>query len=179
MKICRPYKDAKLFHISQGFGGFHTAADFAYKYGTFLVSPENCVVEGMVCAEKISGSFDDLERGYGIRLKSSSTRDTLYLHWHCLPVFPVKVGDIVLQGQIVAQMGNSGSVRIGDRWILVEERLKPPYPATHDHFQMILEGVPVDPLKYIDWTIPVKYGLIDELKASLNITLKVLGLLKK
>ncbi len=112
IKICRPYKKANISHITQNFHKKHKAIDIAYKYGTFLVAPENCVVERITTPDKINNSTSDLERGYGLLMKSI-TGDRRYAYWHCLPIFPVEEGETVLQGQIVAQMGNSGYVKWG------------------------------------------------------------------
>jgi len=174
MKISKPYKNAKPSDVSQGFSYKHPAVDFASKYGTFLVAPENCIVDVIVSAKKIDESLAPLERGYGIRIKSIANPNTSHTYWHCLPVFPVKVGDTVLQGQPVAQMGNSGSVRTGSKWIPVEIRAKKPYLGTHLHWQYLLEGVPKDPLNYIDWDIPVKYNLLVVIRAIIQNILNLL-----
>ena len=167
MKICRPYKKAQVGHVSQGFHSNHLAVDFPYKYGSYLVAPENCRVVKIVKAEVVSESLTDLKRGFGIRLRSVS-RNAYHTYWHCLPVFPVRVGDFVLQGKPVAQMGNSGSVRVGSRWIPVEGRYIKPHLGTHLHWDMLLDQIQVDSLLHIDWEIPIKYSVITAIMAIIQ-----------
>ena len=158
--IVKPYKEAQIGHITQGFHFNHPAIDFACKLGTFLVAPENCIVNEIISGKTISDSLEDMKRGYGIKLKSVS-RDVYHIYWHCLPAFPVKVGDTVLQGKPVAQMGNSGSVKVGGKWLPVDlSRTKAPYLGTHLHWRMMINGIAVDPLLHIDWNIPIKYDLL-------------------
>lgn len=168
MKICRPYKKAQIGHVTQRFHSNHLAVDFAYKHGTFLVAPENCTVVKIVTGEVISESLEDMKRGYGIRLKSVS-RNAYHTYWHCLPAFPVRVGNTVIAGSPVAQMGNSGSVMVGGKWLPVNlSRLGKPYPGTHLHWDMMLDQIQIDPLKEIDWAIPVEYNLITAIWAVIR-----------
>uniref|UniRef100_A0A7V3JAF1 Peptidase M23 domain-containing protein n=1 Tax=candidate division CPR3 bacterium TaxID=2268181 RepID=A0A7V3JAF1_UNCC3 len=78
-------------------------------YGKFLCAPENCKIVKVVDSLELSESLEPLKRGYGILMKGVSS-PYYHLYWHCLPVFPVCEGDFVNQGEIVAQMGNSGYV---------------------------------------------------------------------
>ncbi|KKK86477.1 hypothetical protein LCGC14_2762880 [marine sediment metagenome] len=164
MKIAKPYKKAQSRHVTQGFHSNHLAVDLAYKYGSYLVAPENCRIVKIVKAEVISESLADMKRGFGIRLKSVS-RNAYHTYWHCLPVFPVRVGDFVLQGKPVAQMGNSGSVMVGGKWLPVEGRLR---RGTHLHWDMMIDQIQVDPLKHIDWDIPVRYSMITAIMAVIQ-----------
>ena len=177
-KICKPYKEYQPSHITQGFHKNHTALDFGYKYGTFLVAPEDSIVYKVTKAETFDNSTEELSRGYGIRLKSNRHDSVYYLHWHTLPVFPVKVGDFVKQGQIVAQMGNSGFCIAGGKVVPIEGRTKKPYLGTHDHFEMLVDGIAVDARLYIDLTTPVKYGILDLITAIKVILAKIKNLIK-
>ena len=171
MKICKPYKECDLTQLSQRFGvnvlprqpKGHTGIDFSYKYGTFLVAPENVVVRSVIKANNINKDTTPLLRGYGIEMSSLENPTRVHLYWHCLPVFPVKVGDIVMQGEAVAQMGNSGFVMSGsnNEIVPVEVRTNAPYKGTHLHQEMRIDDKLVDPLRYIDFSIPIKYNIIN------------------
>lgn len=137
----------------------------AWKYRTYLVAPEHCWVDRVITAETIDEG-EELSRGYGIVLKSFFNNHE-HFYWHCLPIFPVKKGDIVKRGQIVAQMGNSGFVKSGGKVVPLEDRLKPPYKGTHLHWAMKINDEIVDPLKHIDWSIPIRYDLWGAIKAIL------------
>ena len=158
-KISKPYKKATIAHVTQGYHKNHTAIDMSFKggHGTFLVAPEDGTIIKIVNADEIDGSVEDLKRGWGIRIRSTDkTRHHTY--WHCMPVFPVDVGQKVKQGQIIAQMGNSGNVRSRGTYVPLLERNKPPYRGTHLHWSMLENQIAVDALRYIDWTIPIKYS---------------------
>jgi len=175
VKICKPYKKAQKSHITQGFHKKHRAIDMAYKYGTFLVAPENCIVEKITTPKTLDNSTKGLEQGYGL-LMESVVGNRRYAYWHCLPIFPVEVGEIVLQGQIVAQMGNSGYVKMGNKYVPIDKRLGKKKPGTHLHFSMSINGKIVNPLDYIDWSIPVKYSFLDVIRAVRRILQKMLSL---
>ena len=152
-----PYKGFALFHITQSWSEGHKAFDIAKpvdSYGTFLVAMENCVVENIMTAENWDTGWE-LERGYGILLRSIANPDIKYSYWHCAAFFPVKKNDIVLQGQPIAQMGNSGFVLSNGKPVLMADRLKPPYAGTHCHL-----SCPKDTIERIDFNIPIKFDLL-------------------
>lgn len=171
-KICRPYKEAKQNQITQKFHSGHKAIDLHSKYGTFLVAPENCWIERIITGDTFNDSLEDLSRGYGIVMKSVEY-DREHFYFHCLPIFPVNVGDIVKQGQIVAQMGNSGFVISGGKVVPIEDRLKPPFKGTHLHYALKVNDQTIDSLFHIDWNLPVRYNILDKIKAMINIFLKM------
>jgi len=185
--ICKPYKSATKTNISQGFGvnpcsyqpNGHTGVDFCSSYGTPLVAPELCIVSNIIEAKKISSDESDLEKGFGIMLASKINPGVFYLYWHCLPVFPVNLGDTVTQGQPVAFMGNSGFVMSGGKTVAVDIRTIPPYLGTHLHAERFTEEngkrIYTDITKYIDWNIPVNYDLITTIKFILT---KISNLIK-
>jgi hypothetical protein len=148
--------------------------DFCNKYGTYLVAPEDSIVDVIVTPSNLDNSTEGLENGYGIRLKSTRADNDQYIYWHCLPFFPVKAGDFIPKGGIVAQMGNSGLCRAGGIEVPTEKRTKPPYLGTHLHFQLIIGGVPKNPLEYIDWNYQIKYSALDLIKV-VSIILRKIG----
>ena len=112
-KLCKPYANAQPNHVFQRFGVVqpaasqgvsgsttHTGVDMAfYKcYGTFLVAPEDSVVVNVITPTTyLLDTSKEVLRGYGVMLKSSLRENTFFLYWHCLPVFPVSVGQNVKQ----------------------------------------------------------------------------------
>jgi hypothetical protein len=181
--ICKPYKTASKNYIAQLFGvnpqswqpNGHTGIDLVSENGTYLVAPELCKVERIVTDLNFNQDLTPLSRGYGILLRSLVNPNMTFLHWHCWVVFPVKEGDTVAQGQPVACMGNSGFCMVGGKVVPVELRTKQPFPGTHDHFEVRVNGEYVDPMKYIDWDIPIKYDALTTMK---EILLKIFNILK-
>lgn len=174
MKICKPYKSAKLSDITQGFSDAHKANDWASSYGTFLVAPFNCKIDVVTGADELNGSDWELRRGNGVRMTSIENPAVSAMYWHCLGVFPVKVGDTVLQGQIVAQMGNSGYVESNGIVVPYEIRDNPPYYGTHLHCTIGTATEYWDYSSMIDWSIPVNYYLATTIS---NILQKISNLL--
>ncbi len=178
MTICRPYKEAKLSHISQGFSTEHRAIDFAFFYGALLVSPEDCRIFRVVSTiatdnpDKTTGS---LGSGYGVFMEALGNPKRRYGYWHCLPVFPVRQGDIVKQGRIVSMMGNSGFVKSQGKLVPIEIRTKAPYKGTHNHFSMSIDNVAQNPLDYIDWNIPISYDVITAVKSIFQKILNIVN----
>lgn len=178
MTICSPFKGATISSITQPFGNIqsdgkpHSGTDWAKGYGTWLVAPEDCVVLSIMNATTISTYTDNLARGYGIRMVSVANPNIHHVFWHCLPVFPVGIGDSVAQGEEVAQMGNSGFVLAGGQIVPVELRSFPPFPGTHLHQEIIdnQKGEFMDVVKYIDFSIPIKN---DWLKEAMLVIMKI------
>ncbi|MFA6925196.1 MAG: M23 family metallopeptidase [Bacteroidales bacterium] len=156
--LCKPYKEFQLSNITQGWSEQHKAFDLARwdkkSYGTILVAMENCIVENIATAENWDNGWE-MERGYGVLLRSIANPEVKYSYWHCLPFFPVKKGDTVLQGQPVAQMGNSGFCLSNGVVVLLADRLKPPYKGTHLHM-----SCPKDTIDRIDYTVHIKIDLM-------------------
>jgi len=129
---------------------------------------------------KIDLNTGPLERGFGIKLQSLRNPDVYYLYWHCLPRFPVNVGDKVVQGQIVAQMGNSGFVLVRGIPIHVNVRNIPPYLGTHLHIERRIEKNGIveytDITKFIDYSIPINYDILTAVK---NILQKIINIINK
>jgi len=181
IKICRPFKNARPKSISQGFNSQHFANDFAGGYGEILVAPFNAKVANVVGEGPLDGSDASLRQGCGVRLVSIEDPTLSISYWHTLPFFPVKKGDTVAQGQFVAQMGNTGFVMSGGKYVEINIRLIPPYPGTHTHISFgqhdsVGNYTNLDYSKFIDWSIPITYNPILEMKALLQ---RLINLLKK
>lgn len=169
MKLCKPYKNANQHLISQGFGenpqiygeGGHNGLDFvpiSPLIATILVAPEDVRIVKLINGEYLDPSLYPLERGYGVVMQSIAFPDMYHLYWHCSAVFPVEVGDVVKQGQAVAQMSNSGFVMSRGQIVPIDIRSIPPYLGTHLHWEYYIQTekkVYLDPTQQIDWTIPV------------------------
>jgi murein DD-endopeptidase MepM/ murein hydrolase activator NlpD len=179
MKLSLPYKtNGCNAIISQVFSMTHQALDFVSDYGTWLVAPEDIVVQKIICADNISTDTYPLERGYGILMSSTSSPTRSHLYWHCQSVFPVKAGDIIKQGQIVARMGNSGFCTVEGKVVPIPGRNKPPYPGTHLHWE-VKEGVNfINFQEFIDRSIPITYRALDVIKAIQNIIAGLWNLIK-
>ena len=181
MKISRPYKECLPSHLTQGFTkGGHEANDFGYKYGTFLVSPFNAKVLNIITAQNIDITGEELRRGYGIRLQSIEDPTLSCTYWHCQPFFPVEIGDTILQGQIVAMMGNSGFVESNGVYVEIDMRTIPPFKGTHVHWSMGQQigdtYFSLDPSLWIDWSIPINYNVF---QAASIILKKIFSFLNK
>ena len=173
MKTVKPFKNATRNSITQGFHAQHLANDFASAYGDWLVAPWNAKVLNVRGPENLDGLIDDLQNGCGVKLQSVEDPSLTISYWHCLPIFPVKKGDYVNQGQVVAQMGNTGFVMAGDKIITVDQKLVPPYKGTHVHISMGQTDsagnyTAQDYSKGIDWLIPVNYDLRTAILAILR-----------
>lgn len=176
--ICSPYKNAKLINITNYFGQHpewyggipHTGCDWVSFYSCPLVAPEDCVVDNIITENNISNDLTPISRGYGIIMKGISGK--FHLFWHCLPVFPVGLGQSIKQGGTVAFMGNSGFVLVGGQVVPIELRNKLPYSGTHLHQEIftIKDGKRIyeDPLSLIDFSIPISYNLIESIQIVIN-----------
>ena len=180
MKISRPFKNATKLSITQGFSDSHRANDFGGKFGEFLVAPFNAKVLNITGLESDQDTPDmgTLSSGYGIRVQSIEDPTLTCTYWHCQAVFPVKKGDIVLMGQIIAMMGNSGFVLSNGNIVLEPDKLKPPYPGTHLHWsmgrQVGQEYTHLDPSTLIDWNIPINYNIMEIIGLYIKIISKFL-----
>src|SRR3990167_3990064 len=155
----RPFKKQLIGNISTPFSQIHQAVDYFDKYGTPLVAPEDCEVLGITGEEFTPNDYGPLRKGYGIKLRG----DYDWLLWHCQPVFPVRVGEKVKAGQIVAYMGNSGNVLAGGKYVPVEERANEPHSGTHLHMECWNGVTRIDPVPLL--TEEPNYGYFDAIKA--------------
>jgi hypothetical protein len=163
-----PYKKASKLHISQGYHEGHQALDFApYNgYGTWLVAPEDVVVESIVDSLVVSESLEPLARGYGIQMMDRN--ELHYVYWHCLPLFPVHVGEIIGKGKPVAQMGNSGNVFAGGVYVPPDKRMDK--AGTHLHLEVfrMVGGKRVYEEPNITWEEP-NYTWFDQVNAMIKV----------
>ena len=173
--MIKPYKKFSVFDVSQGFHSGHQAIDCVSTYGKPLVAPENVLIGGIITPTNVSEDLGDLKNGYGVWMIGQETGDK-YLYWHCLPVFPVWGGDIIEGGKIVAYMGNAGNVSVGGVYVPLEERTDKPYRGTHLHMVWFKNGVPHDPLPYLEKE--PEYTFWDEIKATGVVLTKIKLLLK-
>jgi murein DD-endopeptidase MepM/ murein hydrolase activator NlpD len=101
-------------------GRLHAGIDIANKVGTIITAPADGVVI-FVGVKQGYGNFMTISHGYGIT--------TNYGHLYCALV---KIGDKVKRGDKIAEIGNSGRTT-----------------GPHLHYEVLLNGVHVDPLYYI------------------------------
>ena len=102
-------------------GGFHTGIDIAVPYGT----PVHAARAGTV----IQAGWDS-GYGYAVIISHGGGVTTLYAHNSRLLV---KVGQEVSQGEIISYSGSSGNST-----------------GPHVHFEIRLNGIPVDPLARLE-----------------------------
>ena len=98
----------------------HKGIDISGSYGQSIFAADG----GEVIVSEWSNSY-----GYMIRILHDNGDVTLYCHCRSLLV---EVGEFVRQGQVIAQMGRTG---IAD--------------GVHLHFELMIGGVQVDPLPYL------------------------------
>lgn len=177
-----PYKKAGFGHITSFFRykrPNHNGVDFSYWYGTPLVAPHDGVVTRIVKLEDYDEYDKDMERGFGVEIEVIPNVYVLY--WHCIGYFPVKVGDKVKQGQIVAFMGNSGMVMRNGVPVEGELRYRPDHPGKHVHIELFErkngKKTYYNYLEFVDWSAKIKYPLADKIKAMNSVILKVKKLL--
>ncbi len=172
MKFLKPYKGFGPSTVTQIFHQFHKSIDSLpvrkfglLAYGTPLVAPEKCTIGKVYGNEYTPGDTAPQKNGYGLWMKGESGFEHQY--WHTQPVLPVKTGDVVERGTIVAYVGNSGNVYQGGAYVPLEERTAANnYAGTHLHHTIVKLGVPYDPMTLLDLDTEPSYGILDELKAA-------------
>lgn len=179
-----PYKGANKSHISQGYHDAHKALDFSpYQgWGKFLCAPENVKITNVIDSLELSESLDPMKRGYGVMMQSIEHPTRYHLFWHCLPISIVSMGDTVMAGGIVAQMGNSGECYRGGVYVPLEDRNKTK-AGTHLHWEYFDEGADgsrnyINFFNEIDWNAQPNYSILDQIIAITKIVTKIKVVLK-
>lgn len=103
-----------------GEGAFHPGIDIAAPYGT----PVHAAAAGLVTGA-------DLGRGYGRTVELNDGHDILTVYAH-LSALAVVAGQHVARGQVVGYVGESGRAT-----------------GPHVHYEVRIDGVPVNPYKYL------------------------------
>lgn len=98
----------------------HEGIDFAAQYGTNIISPADGLVE-KVSYSPGYGRYVIVDHGYGLKSTFAHTSKVL-----------VKSGQYVERGKEIALVGNTGRTR-----------------GVHLHYEVKLNGVPVDPTDYM------------------------------
>lgn len=109
-------------HPIYGYPRMHTGLDISAAYGTDILSSADGVVTNVIYNEGGYGWYITVYHGDGI--------STLYAH--CSKVI-AKVGQEVKKGQVIAIVGSTGAST-----------------GPHIHYEVRLNGTPVDPLKYVN-----------------------------
>ena len=99
---------------------FHKGLDIATRIGTPIIAP----ADGLVVFAGREGNY-----GRMIAINHGYNMKTRYGHLHN---FRVKKGDRVTRGQVIGEVGKSGRST-----------------GPHLHYEVLLNGVPVNPLRYI------------------------------
>jgi murein DD-endopeptidase MepM/ murein hydrolase activator NlpD len=99
---------------------FHKGLDIATRIGTPIIAP----ADGLVVFAGREGNY-----GRMIAINHGYNMKTRYGHLH---KFRIKTGDRVKRGQIIGEVGKSGRST-----------------GPHLHYEVLLNGVPVNPLRYI------------------------------
>lgn len=160
MKICRPSKNCKPTMVTQGFfPKQHESVDWGLKFGEVLVAPFNCTITRIAKPKDMLEYGANWENGCGLLMTSIENPDTRVSFWHTLPFFFVSEGDTVLQGNPVAQCGNTGWVESNGVLVPMKDRFTPYYKGTHLHYSMGIGTTNVDCRNYIDWNIPINYDM--------------------
>ena len=99
---------------------FHKGIDVASRIGTPVISP----ADGLVVSASKQGNYGNvivINHGYNMK--------TRYAHLH---KYRVKKGDLVRRGETIGEVGTSGRCT-----------------GPHLHYEVLLSGVPVNPLRYV------------------------------
>lgn len=101
----------------------HTGVDIAMEQGT----PINAVLDGEVILVEKS------ETGYGYHFAINSGKNTISLYAHCSEIL-VEKGQKIKRGDVVGKVGTTGNST-----------------GNHLHIEVIKDGVPINPEKYLKY----------------------------
>lgn len=103
-----------------GLREMHEGLDIVAQYGSPVVSPANGIV--IQATRDIGyGNIIEIDHGYGLVTRYGHNSKIL-----------VRVGDVVKRGQVISFVGNTGRST-----------------GPHLHYEVVLNGVPVNPMNYI------------------------------
>jgi len=105
-------------------GKLHAGIDIADKKGTPILAADGGVV-----------TFAGWKGNYGLLITISHGNEKSTLYGHCDEIL-VSQGDVVEKGQMIAKMGDTGNAT-----------------GVHLHFEVRVNDVPQDPLKYVEYTV--------------------------
>lgn len=108
-------------YTSGGEGGLHTGMDFAIKEGTDVAATASGTILSSGWDEEL-GNFVVIDHGNGFLTTYGHNKELL-----------VKKDEKVTRGEIIALSGNTGNSS-----------------APHLHYEIVKDGVPVDPAPYLD-----------------------------
>jgi hypothetical protein len=182
-KLSVPYFNCKrsditqVFGVVQSFGGKHTGVDFAFSgcYGKFLVAPTRVLIKRIVTDSVFDNDYyPAFQKGYGILMQDADDPTVDYLYWHIMQIIPVSIGEVIQQGEIVAQIGNSGYCTSGGELIPLSKR--PGGFGSHLHFEKRIDNVCVDVLPDIDFNLQPS---LDSNKKALEIINRIISFITK
>lgn len=163
-----PYKGFRLYDITQKFGvnpntnqpHGHTGVDFCppNAYGKILVAPEQVKIVKVVSETVFGGNFyDDLQKGFGLTMRSLANPNITYTYWHTMEIIPVKEGQFCEQGEMVAQIGNSGYCFTGGVYVPLADRNSG--KGSHLHYERrdsTKNPGYTDVTPFLDYTVDIK-----------------------
>ena len=117
---------APVFSLTLGEWRVHTGLDISCEAGASVYASE----EG-----EISGIYNDPMLGYTVEITHSDAVKTRYSNLDGSSLGELKVGDKVASGDKIGQVGDSAISELADE--------------PHLHFEMLVDGVKVNPLDFI------------------------------
>ncbi len=150
----RPVPDDKVERLASGFGmrihpiyktmKMHSGVDFTSDIGTKVHATGSGVIEKIERKKKGYGMNVTIDHGHGYK--------TLYAHLH---KFRVKVGDKVKRGEVIGEVGNTGTST-----------------GPHLHYEVIKDDKKVDPINYFfNELSPEEYERVAEIAAHTRTSL--------
>lgn len=105
--------------------------------GLDIAAPTNTMLLASFRSKVVREGYDEDGYGYYIRMRSTDEPKYELLYAHMISPSPLSVGDVVEAGQEVGRMDSTGRST-----------------GSHVHFEIIENGVRVDPLKYLEEITP-------------------------
>ncbi|MGB4596220.1 MAG: peptidoglycan DD-metalloendopeptidase family protein [Anaerolineaceae bacterium] len=105
---------------------YHTGLDLGYCYGIDIIAPADGRVAAVLPDQIVRGNLLVIDHGLGVY--------SVYMH---LSKFNVEVGQMVKQGDLLGEIGNTGRSS-----------------GAHLHFEIDINGTPVNPLTWLNRVFP-------------------------